>query len=251
MHNMSHIHQDRCARRERTAPAGSALRRSVRLVLLLASAGLAWIAAAEETAPTTFVEGVHYARLPVPVETRDPSRIEVVEVFLYSCVHCYRLEPALQEWPALRQDDVDFLRLPLVSMRSQDMVTFAQAYFAAETLGVLAQVHMPIFVAIHEHGMDMTRPAYLRRLFENEAQVAEEDFERVFKSFGVRSRVRQADGQSRMYRVHATPTLVVNGRYTIEAVRTTAGMLRVAEQLIERERAAMNAAKAAEYRERG
>lgn len=246
MRAKGHVSHDRHTRRERAAPPAPAVRRSVPLILLLANAVLAFAIPAEETAPTTFVEGVHYARLPVPVETRDPSRIEVVEVFLYSCVHCYRLEPALQEWPALRQDDVDFLRLPLVSMRSQDMVTFAQAYFAAETLGVLEQVHMPIFVAIHEHGMDMTRPAYLRRLFTNEAQVAEEDFERVFKSFGVRSRVRQADGQSRMYRVHATPTLVVNGRYTIEAVRTTAGMLRVAEQLIEQERAAMNAAEAAE-----
>lgn len=246
MHSMSHVSHERYTRRERAAPAGRAAHRNVSLILLLASAFLALAAHAEETAPTTFVEGVHYARLPVPVETRDPSRIEVVEVFLYSCVHCYRLEPELQEWPALRQDDVDFLRLPLVSMRSQEMVTFAQAYFAAETLGVLEQVHMPIFAAIHEHGMDMTRPAYLRRLFENEAEVAEEDFERVFKSFGVRSRVRQADGQSRMYRVHATPTLVVNGRYTVEAVRTTTGMLRVAEQLIEQERAAMNAAKAEE-----
>ena len=191
-----------------------------------------------------FVEGVHYTRLPVPVETADPSRIEVVEVFLYSCVHCYRLEPVLNAWPALREGDVDFRRLPLVSERSPAMLAFAQAYFTAEALDVLPQVHMPIFAAIHEHGLDMSRAAYLRRLFVREAEVTEDEFEEVFNSFGVRSRVRQADGQGRMYRILATPTLVVNGRYTVEAGAAggTPGMLLTANHLIEMERAARDAA---------
>lgn len=210
------------------------------LAFALAGVGLAATAQTEDAAAPEFVEGVHYTRLPVPVETADPNRIEVVEVFLYSCVHCYRLEPVLDAWPALREDDVDFRRLPLVSQRSPAMVTFAQAYFAAEALDVLARVHMPIFTAIHEHGLEMSREAYLRRLFVREAEVAEEEFERVFNSFGVRSRVRQADGQSRMYRILATPTLVVNGRYTVEAgvQGGTAGMLLAATHLIEQERAA-------------
>lgn len=214
--------------------------------LALALAALAFTAPAhaEDAARPEFVEGVHYTRLPVPVETADPNRIEVVEVFLYSCVHCYRLEAVLDEWPALREDDVDFRRLPLVSERNQSMVTFAKAYFAAEALDVLPLVHMPIFTAIHEHGLDMGRPAYLRRLFVREAGVAEEEFERVFNSFGVRSRVRQADGQGRMYRILATPTLVVNGRYTVEAgaAGSTPGMLLAANHLIEKERAARDAA---------
>ena len=213
--------------------------------LALAGVGISAAAQTEDAPAPEFVEGVHYMRLPVPVETADPNRIEVVEVFLYSCVHCYRLEPVLDTWPALREEDVDFRRLPLTSERSPSMMAFAQAYFTAETLDVLPLVHMPIFTAIHDHGLDreMSRPAYLRRLFVGEAQVSEEDFDRVFNSFGVRSRVRQADGQSRMYRIHATPTLVINGRYTVEAGMQggTAGMLRVATHLIEQERAAAKA----------
>ena len=215
------------------------------LALALACVGVSAAAQTDAAAAPEFVEGVHYARLPVPVETADPNRIEVVEVFLYSCVHCYRLEPMLDAWPALREEDVDFRRLPLTSERSPSMMAFAQAYFTAETLDVLPLVHMPIFTAIHEHGLDreMSRPAYLRRLFVGEAKVAEEEFDRVFNSFGVRSRVRQADGQSRMYRIHATPTLVVNGRYTVEAGAQggTAGMLLAATHLIEKERAAAKA----------
>ena len=39
-----------------------------------------------------FVEGVHYMRLPVPVETQDASKVEVVEIFSYACIHCRNFE---------------------------------------------------------------------------------------------------------------------------------------------------------------
>lgn len=187
-----------------------------------------------------FVEGVHYQKLSVPVETRDPQRVEVVEVFLYTCIHCYHLEPVLERWLGRQKPDVDFHRLPLVSQRSQQMVTFAQAYFTAEALNVVPRVHMPIFAAIHEHGLDMSRPAYVRRLFVREAEVDEEEFQRVFDSFGIHSRVRQADGQSRMFRVRATPSLVVNGRYLTEVsmAGSVPAMLLVVDQLVEQERSA-------------
>ena len=213
-------------------------RRLALLAMLLASVVATGTESDNATAPE-FVEGVHYVKLPLPVETRDPSRIEVVEVFSYSCIHCYNLEPRLQRWVATQEKDVDFHRIPLVSMRSSPSVTLAQAYFTAVALDVLSSVHMEIFRAIHDHGLNMTRPAYVRRLFVREAKVSEEEFERAFGSFGIRSRVRQADGQGRMYRVMATPTLVVNGRYTVEATPgSAAGMLRVANHLIAQERKA-------------
>ena len=34
-------------------------------------------------------KGRHYTELPYPVKTKDPSKIEVVEVFWYGCPHCY------------------------------------------------------------------------------------------------------------------------------------------------------------------
>lgn len=187
-----------------------------------------------------FQEGVHYIELPVPVETRDPAKIEVVEVFSYACIHCYNLEPLLAAWRRSVADDVDFRRLPLVTQR---LLPFAQAFYTAETMGVLERVHMPMFRAIHELGLDMRRPDYVRRLFVRDAGVDEEEFLRIFDSFGVRSRVRQADAQGRLYRIMATPSLVVNGRYVTESGRAgLEGMFVVVNHLIELERAARDAA---------
>ena len=225
-------------------------RRIALLVMFLA--GVVTTGAESESASTpAFSEGVHYVKLPVPVETRDPSRIEVVEVFSYNCIHCYNLERNLEGWVATQEEDVDFHRIPLVSMRSPPSVTLAQAYFTAATLDVLPSVHMELFRAIHDHGLDMTRPAYIRRLFEREAEVSDEEFQRVFDSFGIRSRVRQADGQGRVYRVMATPTLVVNGRFTVEAIPGVggAGMLRVVNHLVAQERKARAEAAAADAAE--
>ena len=183
-----------------------------------------------------FTEGVDYVKLPVPVETRDPNKIEVVEVFSYACIHCYNLEPIVAAWHQTVSDDVDFHRLPLVTQR---LLPLAQAFFAADTLGVLDRIHMPMFAAIHEYGIDMSRREYVRRLFLRDGGVDEEEFMRVYDSFGVQSRVRQADAKGRMYRIMATPSVVVNGRYVTESGRVgLQGMFAVVNHLIDLERAA-------------
>ena len=204
--------------------------------LCIAYIALAATAASAAEQVAEYQQGVDFAALPIPVETRDPAKIEVVEVFSYACIHCYNLEPALEAWQQTLDDDVDFHRLHLVTQRLRP---FAQAFFAAEALDVLERVHMPIFVAIHEHGIDMSQPQYIRRLFQREAGVSEEDFSSVFDSFGIRSRVNQADGQARAYRIMSTPTLVVNGRYVVGVPKGgPAAMFLIANALIEQERTA-------------
>ena len=216
--------------------------RGVRAVQVVAALACTLAFAAANSAE--FEEGVDYVELPVPVEPRDPSKIEVVEVFSYACIHCYNLEPMVAAWQQTAPDDVDFYRLPLVTQR---LMPLAQAFYAAETMDVLDRVHMPMFAAIHEYGIDMSRREYIRRLFVRDAGVDEEEFLRVFDSFGVQSRVRQADAKGRMYRILATPSIVVNGRYVTESGRVgMQGMFLVVNHLIERERAARAAAEAPE-----
>ena len=213
----------------------------VRAARIVAAALASTLAFATASA-AEFREGVDYIELPVPVETRDPSKIEVVEVFSYACIHCYNLEPMVAAWQQAAPEDVDFYRLPLVTQR---LLPLAQAFYAAETMDVLDRVHMPMFAAIHEYGIDMSRREYVRRLFVRDAGVDEEEFLRVFDSFGVQSRVRQADARGRMYRIQATPSIVVNGRYVTESGRVDMqGMFLVVNHLIERERAARAEARA-------
>ena len=78
------------------------------------------------------------------------GRIEVAEVFGYSCPHCAHLEPLLKPWKARLPRDVDFVAVPAAFGGPWD--SWARAYFAASNLGLLGRTHDAVFEAIHEKG---------------------------------------------------------------------------------------------------
>lgn len=180
---------------------------------------------------------VHYQVLPIPVDTLDDNKIEVVEVFSYACIHCFHFDPAIEAWRQKQAEDVAFRRLPAIF--NQSWALFAQAYYTAETLGVLDQVHAPIFNAIHLQGDDLRNPNAMAKLFKDVAGVDEKEFTRVFNSFGVRSRVQQADAQGRMYRVTGVPSMIVAGKYRVDGkmAGNNTRMLQVVDYLVAKERA--------------
>lgn len=179
-----------------------------------------------------FEEGTHYQRLAVPVATADAARVEVVEAFSYSCVHCKTFDPALEDWRAEQGAGVDFQRLPAIF--NATWALFAQAYYTAEVLGVTDQVHTAIFKAIHEQGMDLRDPGAMALLFETFAGVSRADFDQVYHSFGVRSKMQQAQAKSRAYGITGTPSMIVDGLFRTDGqmAGSNAMMLQVVDFLV-------------------
>ena len=205
------------------------MKRSVLVLLSLALFSIPAVAA-------EFVGGEHYQRLPVSVETQDADKVEVVEIFSYACVHCKTFDPTLESWRAEQADDVDFRRLPAIF--NQTWALFGQAFFAADVLGVGDAVHGPIFSAIHDQGVDLRDPSLMAALFQEEAEVAPEEFAQVFSSFSVRSRVQQADAHGRAYRVNGVPALIIDGTYRVDGrmAGSNAQMLEVVDYLVAQQR---------------
>ena len=201
------------------------------LLLLLPLATLA-----ADTAPA-FVEGKQYERIPEPVRTADPARIEVVEVFWYGCIHCFHLDPLIKDWQKTLPADVDFHRSPAIW--NKPMAIHAQAFYAAQALGVLDKVHDRLFAALNVDRRKLDTEDELAAFFAEQG-VKEQDFRKAFSSFGVENSVKQADARARSYRITGTPELVVNGKHRISA--KTAGspeaMLKVVDFLVAQERAA-------------
>lgn len=199
----------------------------VALVLSSASA-FAEAAAAPE-------EGVNYKRLPVAIETRDPSRVEVVEVFSYACIHCKNFEPLVMAWRAKAPPHVDFYQLPAAF--DQTWAVLAQAFFTAEALGVTEKVHALIFSGIHDQRINLADPVELAKLFNDAAGVPPDEFNKMFNSFGIRSKVQQADARTRAYRVTGTPTLIVDGQFLVDArmAGSPEKMLEVVSYLVEQQ----------------
>ena len=114
----------------------------------------------------------------------------------------------------------------------------AELYYAAEILGVLEEIHEPVFRAMHIERLDLRDRGAVRRIFGNYAGVDPQKFDSVVKSFTVRSRVQQGDALVRLFRVEGVPTMVVDGTYRVDG--TMAGsnesMLEVVDFLIEKVR---------------
>jgi thiol:disulfide interchange protein DsbA len=206
--------------------------------LLLAT--LTWLpaapAAAEAAAPVPQA-GQDYIEIPggQPWAAR-PGRIEVAEVFGYSCPHCAHLEPMLALWKAKLPPDVDFVAVPAAFGGPWD--TWARAYFAASNLGLLGRTHDAVFEAIHEKGTLPRNPtAQELATFYADYGVSSERFLAAMADPKVDAQMRQAAALTRAWGLEGTPTMVVAGRYRVLG-RTFEDMLRIAGWLAARERQA-------------
>ncbi|MDA9094879.1 thiol:disulfide interchange protein DsbA/DsbL [Porticoccaceae bacterium] len=179
--------------------------------------------------------GVHYEVLPQPIRTADATKIEVNEVFSYTCGHCFNFEAVLHPWSKNLAADVDFQQTPAVWQPSLE--PFARAYYSAVMLGVLDQTHMTIFEALHVKKQPLRSEEDFAAIFDA-AGVDGLRFSKAYNSFGMTSMVNQAKARVRGYRVQGTPEVIVNGKYRVSSRNAGGfdGMLNVADFLIEKER---------------
>src|SRR5690606_23361414 len=194
--------------------------------------------AQESSSKPAYEAGKHYVELEQPVRTGDPDKIEVAEVFSYHCAHCFSFEPMLQAWEKRLGDDVVVVQTHAIW--NKPMRSMAQAFYTIHALNIADTAHMGIFNAIHLEHKQFNSPEQWATFLAGFGS-DKETILKTFSSFGVTSQVNQADARARGYGVTSTPEMVVNGKYRISS-RLTGGqaeMLKVAEFLIEQERAAL------------
>jgi thiol:disulfide interchange protein DsbA len=110
----------------------------------------------------------------------------------------------------------------------------------ANALNILDTTHVPLFEAIHVKKQRIRSQEDLATFFSGKG-VDIERFNKVYGSFGVTSQVNQAKARAVGYRTQGTPEMVINGKYriTTRLAKSTNGMLRVAQFLINKERQAL------------
>lgn len=184
-----------------------------------------------------YQQGVHYEVLPQTIRTANADKIEVNEVFSYTCGHCFNFEAVLHPWSEQLADDVDFQQTPAVWQPALE--PYARAYYSAVMLKALDKVHMPIFEAIHVKREAVRTEADFAAIFAAQ-DIDGDKFTKAYNSFGMSSMVNQAKARVRGYRVQGTPEIIVNGKYRVSTRQAGGfeGMLSVAGFLIEKERSA-------------
>jgi thiol:disulfide interchange protein DsbA len=175
-----------------------------------------------------------YETLAPAQPVQNPEKIEVIEFFWYGCPHCYHLEPAMAAWLKTKPANVEFIRQPAVF--SEVWGKHAKAFFTAEALGVSEKVHADFFDAIQNKKEKLLTEEELQKFFAAHG-VKEEDFHNAYNSFAVYTKLRQAEGMGERYGITGVPTIIVNGKYRVNAqsAKSQDNMLAVTNDLIKQE----------------
>ena len=194
-------------------------RRLTRLIAPVLAAAAALAGAQQLTAQTgQFELGTHYQRFsPTQPTSSSPEQIEVAEVFWYGCPHCYTFDPYLENWKQDLPANVSFVRIPAVW--NPLLQLHARAFYTAEALGRIEEMHTSFFREIHVNGNYLDSEQALQAFF-GEFGVSAEEFANAFNSFAVHTRLQRANELSRRYRISSVPTVIVNGKYSTSAAAT-------------------------------
>lgn len=183
-----------------------------------------------------YKEGQHYDRLlPTQPTVGGADKIEVAELFMYSCPHCFTLDPRLTQWEKTLPPEVRFVRIPAIFNRAAQL--HAQLYYTAELLaanGALPdfnQFHTAVFNEFHRRNNRLVSVDAIERLFARFG-VSSEDFNKTWNSFPVNQKMRVAGDLARRYNASSVPTIVVNGKYRVSNQQE---LLEIIEELLARE----------------
>ena len=166
------------------------------------------------------------------------GKIEVVEVFAYSCGHCAAFDPLITAWKNKLPADVRFNYMPAVF---QEQDNFPKAFYAAEAIGALDKVHSKTFNAMHiERSLRPNASGEDIIEFMAKQGVDAAQLKGTMDSFAVNAKVGRAKQFAVRSGIDSTPTVVVNGKYRVRG-RSLEDVLRITDQLIARERATMQA----------
>ena len=205
--------------------------------MLAALMGLVFsLSACAQEASSEYLEGQHYVSLEQPVRTSDPSKIEVAEVFAYSCPHCFDFEPLLHAWEKKQAGDVYLSQTH--AMWNPQMEPLVRGYYTSIALKVKEKTHMDVFKAMHLEGKQIVTAEQWADFFAAYGVDKAKGLS-TFNSFGVTSQIKQAEARARGYKVTGTPEMLVEGKYRVSA-RLAGGhaeMLKVVDFLVAKARA--------------
>jgi thiol:disulfide interchange protein DsbA len=200
------------------------------LLLLLLMPLLA--VAAEPVAGSDYVEipgGEPYAPL--------DGKVEVVEVFGYTCIHCAHFQPAIGAWQKKQPSWVRFTPLPAAF--GGYWMPYARAYYAAAKLRVLGKTHEAMFKALHETGSLPIQNASAEEIAAFYAGYGADPgaFVATMQSPATDLLLDRSRDFAMATGIEGTPTIVVNGKYRVTG-KNFDDTLRITDYLVARERAA-------------
>ncbi len=164
----------------------------------------------------------------------EPGKVEIAEVFAYTCIHCARLEPMLAPWLASLPPQVNFVKVPMAHGAFEPL---ARAFYAAQNMGLTEQTSKGMFKALAEdHKLGNGKLDTIAGLYAD-LGVDAEALKKIAVSFTVNTQIARNQKTVTRWGIEGTPSLVVAGKYLVTATadRGHEGMLQSARWLAQRE----------------
>jgi thiol:disulfide interchange protein DsbA len=182
--------------------------------------------------PMSYVEGTHYFPTAEKLNTANAEKVVVVEMFSYTCPHCFALEPEIDAWKKTLADNVEFVKVPAIFRDS--WLELARVFYAAEATGDLGMLHPKLFNAIHVDKRKLNTEDELLDFVEEQG-IDRDAFLKTMNSFSVKGKVKQALIMSRTSGITGVPSFIVNGEYRTDAssAGSSEDLFKVVDMLIQ------------------
>lgn len=183
-----------------------------------------------------FVSGKDYVELDESFRSKNKSKIEVVEVFSYTCVHCYAFEPVIHEW--YKQQLPDVLLIQNHVNFSLDMGPYQRGYYTIQKLNLKDKNHLRVFETIHKS----ERPKFLATPEQWADFLAGQGIDRktiidTYNSAAIDATIKIVDQSVISEKITGTPQIIVDGMYVVTNGVDAKRKLEVANYLIDKVRA--------------
>ena len=163
-------------------------------------------------AQMAFVAGSDYQLISPAVNTSQPDKVVVTEVFWYGCPHCFRFEPYVEKWSAKLPQGVVFEQLP--SSLNPRWTEHARAYYSFQLMGQLEQTHRAFFDAIHLKRERLNSVDTIAE-FVSERGLDAKAFREYYFSFPVETQLRKNGQREKLYGHNGVPAVIVNGKFLV------------------------------------
>jgi thiol:disulfide interchange protein DsbA len=187
------------------------------------------------TAQADIHPGKEYELVSPPQAVETAKKVEVLEIFSYTCPHCFDLEADINKWAKQLPKDVEFRRLPAIFRA--DWSPFAKVFYTFEAMGLTEKLHGEFFNAIHVRHIRFDNDNAIFDWVEKQG-IPRKSFIDIYSSFSTQSKALRAKQLTQAYGVSGVPAVIVDGKYRTSVSNTGshAGLLSALDQLIMRAR---------------
>lgn len=177
-------------------------------------------------------EGVDYEVLPKAIPQLQKDKVEVLEFFAYTCIHCKNLDPIILKHSKTFAKDTYF-RTEHVVWDPHSHLNLARLSAAVNESGEKYRANPAIFNAMfNDNKIDLNDPATTAQWLATQTSFNGKKVLDAYNSFSNQAQAKQMADYTEEYQIQSTPTIIVGGKYQVKFDKNKgfeAGMVTVDE----------------------